>query len=355
MTKWTQRRKWGLCGQCGKNHAVRNKSRCQSCLDTHNQNAYKYHQNKKEQGLCRCGKISVDGKSSCQNCLDRASQYGKNRKEQGLCICGKIPIEGGVRCQDCLDSVNERRHNNKLKELCYQCGKLPPIKNKTLCQDCMNLQSKRSKKYYNTLKSNSLCCKCKIFPCIKNKTCCRDCLNIAKNKQAKRRENFVKMGLCYQCGKLPPIKNQKQCQNCLDTKNKSKRKIRNAHVINGICRECTNVAMKNKTLCQYCSMKHNIETRINIAIKNRGYKKSNYTLKLLGCSINEVRQHLENQFQDGMTWKNYGKNGWHVDHIKPLSLFDLTQEEEQKKAFHYTNLQPLWAKDNLSKGNKYDA
>ena len=52
-----------------------------------------------------------------------------------------------------------------------------------------------------------------------------------------------------------------------------------------------------------------------------------------------------------MSWGNYGK--WHVDHIRPCASFNLVNEEEQKKCFHYTNLQPLWAKDNLSKGSKY--
>jgi len=63
---------------------------------------------------------------------------------------------------------------------------------------------------------------------------------------------------------------------------------------------------------------------------------------------------LETKFLEGMDWDNYGIYGWHIDHIKPCSLFNLENIEEQKKCFHYTNLQPLWAIDNLKKGNKYD-
>ena len=60
--------------------------------------------------------------------------------------------------------------------------------------------------------------------------------------------------------------------------------------------------------------------------------------------------HLESLFSPGMTWDNYGFEGWHIDHIKPCASFELDQK---KICFHYTNLQPLWAKDNMSKSNKF--
>jgi hypothetical protein len=86
--------------------------------------------------------------------------------------------------------------------------------------------------------------------------------------------------------------------------------------------------------------------RVNQALK--GYAKSAATLELLGCALEELRVHLEVRFVSGMTWDNYGQ--WHIDHIRPCASFDLTDPEQQRQCFHYTNLQPLWAADNLRKG-----
>jgi len=93
---------------------------------------------------------------------------------------------------------------------------------------------------------------------------------------------------------------------------------------------------------------HYCRTRINIVLRNN--KKANHTIKLFGCTKEFLKQHLENQFKEGMGWQNYGK--WHVDHIIPCASFDFSKKSEQYKCFHYSNLQPLWAEDNLSKGAK---
>lgn len=92
----------------------------------------------------------------------------------------------------------------------------------------------------------------------------------------------------------------------------------------------------------------NLRSRLCHALK---LTKGGSSIKDLGCSISELKQHLESKFQPNMTWENYGRNGWHIDHIKPLSSFDLTNRKQFLEACHYTNLQPLWAKDNIRKHN----
>jgi hypothetical protein len=72
----------------------------------------------------------------------------------------------------------------------------------------------------------------------------------------------------------------------------------------------------------------------------------------LGCSIPELKQYLESKFQPGMSWENHGKE-WHIDHIRSLVNFDLTNKKQLLEACHWTNLQPLWWIDNLKKGSKY--
>jgi hypothetical protein len=95
-------------------------------------------------------------------------------------------------------------------------------------------------------------------------------------------------------------------------------------------------------------VKKRLRTRIWNALC--GLYKTNKTESLLGTSIDELKTHLESKFVAGMTWENYGD--WHIDHIVPCDSFDLSIEENQKKCFHYTNLQPLWAVDNIRKGNR---
>lgn len=104
--------------------------------------------------------------------------------------------------------------------------------------------------------------------------------------------------------------------------------------------------------------KENIQYRLKDSIRQRLYlavrftKKAGSAVKDLGCPVEHLKAHLEQQFLDGMTWDNWSVHGWHIDHKRPLSAFDLTDVEQFRQAVHYTNLQPLWAHDNISKSNK---
>ena len=93
----------------------------------------------------------------------------------------------------------------------------------------------------------------------------------------------------------------------------------------------------------------NMRGRMREFIKKSGFNKNKSTFKFIGCSPDELKLYLEKKFKKGMTWKNHGS--WHIDHIKPLA--SAKSVDAMNKLFHYTNLQPLWAEENLKKGDKY--
>jgi hypothetical protein len=95
-----------------------------------------------------------------------------------------------------------------------------------------------------------------------------------------------------------------------------------------------------------CSLRRSIHKYLR-KVKNRLHFK-----ELIGCSVDFLVHHIEAQFVDGMSWDNYGSK-WHIDHIKPCTKFDLSIKEEQLKCYHYSNLQPMWAIDNIKKSNKW--
>lgn len=115
-------------------------------------------------------------------------------------------------------------------------------------------------------------------------------------------------------------------------------------------------------VCRYRKMKWDTDpefkliasmrNRVSIALKKN--QKSHCTRDLLGCSMPDLRTHLEKQFRPGMTWENYGPI-WHVDHIRPCTKFNLADPAQQRECFHFTNLQPLFALENLRKGNRQSA
>lgn len=118
---------------------------------------------------------------------------------------------------------------------------------------------------------------------------------------------------------------------------------------------------KNRELGKYVQreLSQALRTRTTMVIRSLRLKGENpnfhskFAVDQLGCSLSFLKKHIEDQFVEGMSWENHGK--WHLDHKRPIASF-LSQgtSDELKECFHYTNLQPLWASDNISKGKYWD-
>lgn len=111
-------------------------------------------------------------------------------------------------------------------------------------------------------------------------------------------------------------------------------------------------AKKKRSEDPMFAMKWRIRSAFSLAFLKSGFPKNSKTQDILGCDWETLKAHLESKFLPGMTWGNRGKYGWHIDHIVPLAT--ARTEEDMIRLNHYSNLQPLWAEDNLRKGAKYD-
>ena len=159
---------------------------------------------------------------------------------------------------------------------------------------------------------------------------CKDCMRIYHKKYRKINKQKIKI------------------QNKIYRELNKDRIIKYKEINKDKIRKRERIYLKNRRMSNIgYRLEKNLRKRIWDALK--GNSKSKSTMKLLGCSLGFFRLYLQSKFQSGMSFKNYGK--WHIDHIRPCAKFNLSIPEEQAKCFHYTNLQPLWAKDNRIKSD----
>jgi len=169
---------------------------------------------------------------------------------------------------------------------------------------------------------------------------------LSKKYYQEHKEEYTKtMKKYYKNNKKKIITQQKKYydenKEKIKSQNKKRKNLKNIYMKNYI-KKRAKIDIRFKLL-------GNLRHSVYLGIKK--HYKSLSTMFLIGCSIDYLMYHLQEQFTKGMSWDNYGD--WHIDHIKPCARFDLSKPEEQRKCFHYTNLQPLWAEENLRKGDKY--
>lgn len=241
----------------------------------------------------------------------------KNDESKNLKKCSKCGIE-----KELSEFYEDKRAKDGLQSHCKGCFKEYWDKNK-------EKTAKRMKEY-------------RARPANREKLVKREKEYNLKNKEkiAKRRKKY------WEKNKEKIVKQRKEFRERLGIKEKIKEYQQQPEIK---ARTNTRQRTRRKTNINF-RIKCNLGTRIWWSLKNNSKSKS--TMKLLGCTIEQLKQHLEEQFTEGMSWDNYGK--WHVDHIKPCILFNLSEPEEQSKCFHWSNLQPLWAVDNLEKSDKYE-
>lgn len=222
------------------------------------------------------------------------------------------------KCGHCLvEKLIEEFHKNKntsdgFSSYCKECKKESDKKNYSLNKEKYNSSSK--KRY------------------LKN----RDKISLERKQKRIEDEDFL----------LKEKERSKKYRDANKEKIKeSKRKYYQANK-NSINKKVNDKKNSNINL----RLQQNLRSRIWHALKN-GNKKENFE-ELIGCSLEELKQHLESKFSSGMSWDNYGRV-WHVDHIKPCCLFDMTIKEQRLECFNYKNLQPLLAEENLSKNKFY--
>jgi hypothetical protein len=189
---------------------------------------------------------------------------------------------------------------------------------------------------------------------MQTKTCTK--CGIEKELSQFHKHNIGKFGFTSKC---------KLCQKKYQEEHKEERIAYLLRDKENISKKAEEYRIKNREKINHQTSKRtserlkiDINFKIKVYLRNRIWsvlkanKKSKRTLELLGCSIEFLKNHLESKFTEGMTWDNYGVGGWEVDHITPCASFDLSDPNQQTQCFHYTNLQPLWAIENRSKGKK---
>jgi hypothetical protein len=200
-----------------------------------------------------------------------------------------------------------------------------------------------------------------------HKSCCRECQKIeSKIYKLKNREKIKETSRQYflkNKDRIMKVHDEYHIKNVKNIKERKKKHYKNnktKYILHQQIYRENNREKVNENKRRYQSQRResdylyklteNMRCRVRDFMKIKNMTKRNKTFEIVGCTPKELSLYIEIQFTNGMSWENYGKFGWHIDHIIPLD--SAKTEEELYKLCHYKNLQPLWWNENLSKGSK---
>jgi len=322
--------------------------RCSRCKEDLPLEDFSKHKSTKDGLDCYCKK--------CKAKIYRV-HYEKNKERTHI----KTPKE--KYCPECKEILpfncfsEDKSRKDGLYSWCKKC------KAKAICAR----YEKNRQRVHVEIPTEKSCSKCgEIYPSEqfrKNKSMkdglegqCKKCMTEVKRAHCEKNKNrthveIPKEKYCYVCKKIMLSENFGKAKSRKDG-------------LNPVCKRCIQkyIRENRQRINEYERNKKATDTnyrlsyilrnRLRIAVKSN--QKVGSAVKDLGCTIEEFKQYIEKQFEEDMSWENYGLYTWHLDHIKPLVSFDLTDRQQFLQACHYTNYQPLWAHDNLSKGAKYN-
>jgi hypothetical protein len=307
---------------------------------------------------CRnCKEMALPNRKYCQKHLDYINL--KARERVGKCKqCTELVVEGKTRCAKHLEEgkIKSKERKEKLKEqnLCRDCGK-PKNGKKNLCESCGNKSNERSKDKLAERQKGNLCTSCGFEKENKDKAYCYVCTEKDNLRLKERRIIRKENDLCTHCGNSKDSASL-MCDECnLEYRSHSER-LRKRRKKNGLCYHCGEEAIDNKSRCFNCNLNGSIRQSVKNALIKKNIPKSARTEELLGCSIDFFREHMKNLMADWMNEDNYGvhipgEKRWQIGHRRPVASFDLVKVEEQKKCWHYTNLFPQEASENIMLGD----
>lgn len=268
----------------------------------------------------------------CPICDTRkpADEYDPNLLGIKCNECRALPIISNKRIKHIFEDDIEKKHCCKCKEY-KPIEKYNPCKNswdklRPECKDCLHLKrvnnksnmTEYNKKYWE---------KTKVEQSAKHKTW------VKNNKEHVDKYNKIYRSV-----------NGKEIDKKTWQKRKDNPKYREYH------KTYRRGYEKNKRATDpHYKIKTNFMRRIRELVN--GEDKAGRSIELLGCTIDDFKQYLEDRFDEKMNWDNYALKGWHIDHIVPCAYFDLTNPVHQFRCFHYTNMQPMWGSENISKSD----